>query len=207
MSMMKRFMGNQPQQTADEFENPFIPFFLKSEKEPNFPFVLALQTLEELEKTARSETELLEYMMEDIIFSSIYATFYEHLFVTIKENNHLTLELIDKFSETAKEREMLIAGQAEHHFRYILNGGQCAGCEACDNHSDVDDLIEYYETGDLNFFISLYLGMQTITFALEQLLYDILPHRTDITDQLGSDKILEYRQYLIEYAEDKLRSI
>ena len=161
---MKRFIGAiGPDTTAEEHLNPFIPFFLKMEKEPNFPFVLALQTLEELEKTARSESELIEYMMEDIIFSSIYATFYEHLFVTIQENSHLTLELIDKFAETAKEREILVASQAQHHFSYILNGAQCSGCEACENHSDVDDLIEYWETNDLNFFISLYLGMQTIT--------------------------------------------
>jgi hypothetical protein len=209
MTMMKRFMETRGQNanTPDEHTNSFIPYFLRLEGNDQFPFAMALKTLEELEKTARSETELLEYLMEDIVFTSIYATFYEHLFVTIHENSHLTLELIDKFSESGPEREALIAQQTQHHFSYIHNEGQCAGCEACDNHSDVDDLIDYYQTGDLGFFINLYLGMQTITYALEQLLYDLLPVRLDLTEKLTAESILEFRQYIVDYTDKKLQNI
>ena len=209
MTMMKRFMGAIGPNTErpDEQSNPFIPYFLKLENDPQFPFALAIKALEDLEQTAKSESELLEYMMEDIIFTSISATFYEHLFVTINENSHLTLELIDKFSETGQEREALIAQQTQHHFSYILNRGQCSGCEACDNHADVEDLIDYYESGNISFFVNLYLGMQTITFALEQLLYDIIPVRPDLTEKLTSESILEFRQYIVEYADKKVQNI
>ncbi|MBT7610308.1 MAG: hypothetical protein HN576_11165 [Bacteriovoracaceae bacterium] len=209
MTQMKRFMGSigPSADKPDEHTNSFIPFFLKLEGDDQFPFAMALKTLEELEQTAQSESELLEYMMEDIVFTSIYATFYEHLFITINENSHLTLELIDKFSETGADRESLIAQQTQHHFSYILNNGECSGCEACDNHGDVDDLIEYYQTGDLVFFINLYLGMQTITYALEQLLYDTLPVRLDLTEKITAQAILEFRQYIVEYTDKKLANI
>ncbi len=191
----------------DEHTNPFIPFFLKLETSSEFPFALALKTLEQLETNTHNQDEFLEYLMEDIIFTSVQATFYEHLFITINENDHLTSELIDQFAETGQEREAIIAAQAQLHLSYILNFGQCDGCEACGNHEDVNDLIHSYEQKDLCFFVNLYLGMQTITFALEQLLYDILPHRGDLTPLLLSDTILEYRQYLMEYTEKKLQSI
>jgi hypothetical protein len=209
MTMMKRFMESIGPDTdrPDELTNAFIPYFLKLEGNDQFPFAMALKTLEELERTAQTESELLEYMMEDIVFTSIYATFYEHLFITINENSHLTLELIDKFSETGAEREALLAQQTQHHFSYIINNGQCTGCEACDNHSDVDDLIDYYQNGDLGFFVNLYLGMQTITYALEQLLYDTLPVRQDLTDKLTAEAILEFRQFIVEYTDKKLADI
>ena len=145
--------------------------------------------------------------MEDIIFSSIYSTFYEHLFITIHENDHLTLELIDKFSENGKEREYLIASQTQLHFNYILNGGQCDGCDACENHDDVRELLDYYREGDLSFFVNLYIGMQTISFALEQLLYDILPSRPDLTPNLTAENILEYRKFMVDYSDNKLKDL
>jgi hypothetical protein len=205
MTLMKKFIGAiGPTTQKGHDENPFVPFFQRLEGDTNFPFLLAIKALEELEKTVESDQQLIEYLLEDIMFASIYATFYEHLFVCIQENQHLALELIDKFSEGGQEREQLIASQTHHHLQYIMNRGNCEGCEACDNHADVEELIEPWEQGDIQFFIKLYLGMQSIQFALEQLLYDILPHRSDIYDELTQENILEYRQFVVDYSDKKL---
>lgn len=206
MTLMKKFIGaigpNNNKKHHDS--NPFIPFFTRLEGDTNFPFLLAIRALEELETTVESDQQLIEYLLEDIMFASIYATFYEHLFVCIQENQHLAVELIDKFSEGGQEREMLIASQTHHHLQYIMNRGNCEGCEACDNHGDVEELIEPWEAGDIQFFIKLYLGMQSIQFAMEQLLYDILPHRADLYDDLTTDNILEFRQFVVDFSDKKL---
>ena len=205
MTFMKKFIDQDNQPDLDS--NPFVSFFERLEGDQNFPFLLAIRSLEELEKTVESDQQLIEYLLEDIMFASIYATFYEHLFVCIQENQHLALELIDKFSEGGQEREQLIASQAHHHFQYIMNRGNCEGCEACDNHADVDELIEPWEAGDVQFFVKLYIGMQSIQFALEQLLYDILPHRSDLYDSLTSETILDYRQFVVDYSDKKMDQI
>ncbi len=209
MTLMKKFIGaiGPNKNTTDQDSNPFIPFFTRLEGDTNFPFLLAIRTLEELEKTVENDHQLIEYLLEDIMFASIYATFYEHLFVCIQENQHLAVELIDKFSEGGSEREILIASQTHHHLQYIMNRGQCSGCEACDNHADVEELIEPYEAGDVQFFVKLYLGMQSIQFAMEQLLYDILPHRADLYDYLITDNILDFRQFVVDYSDKKLEEI
>lgn len=184
--------------------NPFFPFFMRLEGESEFPFVLALNTLEHLEETVSTDRELMECLLEDIIFSSIYATFYEQLFVTMKENPEHAVALIDKFSEGAHQREQVIATQTQLHFDYIKNNGICAGCECCENHPDVDELIPPHQKMQLDFFIKLYLGMQSIQFSMEHLLYDILPHRQDLFEHLTEKNVLGFRQAIIDYTENKL---
>ena len=49
--------------------------------------------------------------------------------------------------------------------------------------------------------------MQTITFALEQLLYDTIPVRQDLTEKLTAEAILEFRQYIVEYTDKKVQNI
>ncbi|MCO4795368.1 MAG: hypothetical protein KC493_16735 [Bacteriovoracaceae bacterium] len=208
MSLMKKFIGAiGPTTSREGQDNPFAPYFLRLEGDPNFPFLLAIRALEDLEGTVKSDRQLMEYLLEDIIFASIYATFYEHMFITMNENPKLYLELIDKFSEGGQDREMVIAAQTQLHLNYIMNGGTCSGCEACENHKDVEELVEHWNLGDMQFFIKLYLSMQTIQFSLEQLLYDVMPHRHDLLEFLTQETVLDYRQFLADFSDKKLEEI
>ncbi len=202
MDKLKKSLKSQNQSRPET--NPFFPFFMRLEGESQFPFLLALNSLEELEKTANSDRELLDYLVEDIIFTSIYATFYEQLFLTMKDNPEYAIDLIDRFSEGGKEREEIIARQTHFHFEYLKNNGVCPGCECCENHPDVDEIIPSYKKADLEFFIKLYLGMQAIQFSMEHLLYDILPHRQDLLTQLSDKNVLGFRQAIIDYTDNKL---
>ena len=135
----------------------FIECFHSLEESSEFPFMLAINSFDDLEKTADNETDFLNYLLEDCIFISLYATFYEQLFLALKQYPHLIGELLDKFSETAEERESLIAKKTNDHIFYIEAGGECSGCSSCENHKDVYDLIPYWNNRDINFFINLYV--------------------------------------------------
>ena len=176
MSLMDRIKKNFHLQSQQESQNALFPYFMRLEGEGQFPFLLALGALEELEKSASTDKELLDYLLEDIIFTSIYATFYEQLMVTVHENAEHCIPLIDKFSEGGHQREQIIATQTQKHYDYILNEAYCEGCECCENHGDVDELIPKWKNGELDFFLSLYIGMQTIQYSMEHILYDVIPH-------------------------------
>lgn len=203
MSLVKRFIGNiQPKKTKKD--ESLCRMFLATESEPDFPFTLALQSFENLEKTSKGNEEFFHYLIEDIVFTSLYATYYEHIFLTIKQNSDRALELTDSFEKERDERDRIIGKQTENHVNFILNKGLCPGCECCDNHADVGELISYLQKGDIDFFISLYLGMQTIQFAMEQLLYDFLPTKLSLAESFDTKNILEFRKFVFEYSEKKL---
>ena len=82
------------------------------------PFDLAHLSLSELKRQASSEEEYLQYLLEDIIYTSIYATFYEELMVTLKDNFQLARPLVEKFQEESFKRDALIGSIAESHVRY-----------------------------------------------------------------------------------------
>ena len=150
MNIMERIKKNLKPQSQDESRNALFPYFMRLEGEGQFPFLLALGALEDMERTAKTDDDLIEYLLEDIIFTSIYATFYEQLMVTIHENPEHCLALVDKFSEGGSEREQIIATQTQKHMDYIKNGGVCPGCKCCENHADVDELIEKWTSQDLD---------------------------------------------------------
>ena len=204
MSFISKIKDNFRFSKNSEVQNPLFPFFINLESDPQFPFLLALGSLEELELAAKTKREFMDNLLEDIIFTSLYATFYEQLFVTLKNNASHALELIDGFSAGALQREKMIAKLTHFHFEFIKNQGNCPGCEACENHADVAELITPYKKLDLDFFIQLYLGMQTIQYSMEQLLYDVIPHQMELLDFLDEQTILEFRQQIINYTEAKL---
>ena len=113
--------------------------------------------------------------------------------------------LIDNFSEQCDEREALIAKHTHHHIQFIQNGGNCSGCLCCNNHKDVAALIPYWQNRDMDFFIELYVGMQTIQFTLENLLYDYIPSNLAIIPYLTEFNVLEFRKYLFNFATQQLR--
>ena len=140
-------------------------------------------------------------MVEDILYSSLYATFYEQLLYTIKENPALAIPLIEAFQKDSEERENIINNMTEFHLSYIINGGQCEGCPVCDNHADVDEIVEVFHNGNFTFFKNLYLGMQTIQYAMEELIYDLSPDRPDWYQDFDAETVLKFRQNIIEFVE------
>lgn len=185
-------------------ETTLARYFHDLEGEPDFAFTMALQSFDHLEKTSETQEQLFHYLIEDCIFTSLYATFFEELLVVIRENPEYAMPLIDKFSQQSEERERIIAEQAHNHMMFIQNKGICKGCSCCENHEDVSELIRYYQRRDLGFFLNLYVGMQTIHFTMEHLLYDVLPSNPIVSDELSRNNILALRQYIIDYVEARI---
>lgn len=177
--------------------------FLSNDQTPSAPFELGLEALEQLELSAQTESELLGFFLEDIVFTSLYATFYETILVALKHNPEAAAKLINEFAADMEARERVIAIQAHHHVQYVLNQGTCKGCAFCDNHQDVNELLEPWANKEYDFFCGLYVGMKTIQFGMEQLLYEHIPNDPNLIRHLGHDNVLQLRQNIFDYAEKK----
>lgn len=177
--------------------------FLSKGEAADAPFELGLEALEQLELSAQTESELLGFFLEDIIFTSLYATFYETILVAVKQNSEAAAKLINEFASDMEARERVIAIQAHHHVQYVLNNGICKGCAFCENHKDVIELLEPWNNKEYDFFCGLYVGMKTIQFGMEQLLYEHVPANPELIGHLGHDNVLQLRQNIFDYAEKK----
>ena len=201
----EKFTSTQNPHHLKKQHSFLFDYFIKLEGSKEFPFILALNSLKEIEESVNTDRALMDCLLEDIIFISIYATFYENLFVSLSQDRGQIHEMIDQFSEESDQREVLIAQQTQKHFDFIKNKGQCNGCECCNNHKDVQELIAPYFKLNLDFFINLYLGMQSIQFTMEHLLYDVFPVEDQAVEDLNHESILKLRQEIINYTEDKLK--
>lgn len=177
--------------------------FLSKGEAADAPFELGLEALEQLELSANTEEVLMSYFLEDIVFTSLYATFYETILVAVKQNPDAAARLIEEFAGDMEARERVIAIQAHHHVQYILNNGTCKGCAFCENHKDVNELLEPWINKEYDFFCGLYVGMKTIQFGMEQLLYEHVPANPALIRHLGHDNVLQLRQNIFDYAEKK----
>jgi hypothetical protein len=189
-----------------------LPFlagsFHRFEGSPKFPFTMAINSYEEMGQTAANSLELQEFLLDDIVFTSVYATFYEQLLLSVHENPDIADQLIRSFQADQETRDQLVGSIAHAHSEYIYNGGKCAGCQHCQDHSDVDELIERWRDKDFEFFTTLYMGMQTIQFSMEQLIYeDVLTAPALMTPHLSVPEVLEYRQYIYSYVEEMMSKI
>ncbi|WP_127715814.1 hypothetical protein [Halobacteriovorax sp. HLS] len=203
MSIVEKFFKAPSQVEETQTRVPLAKYFHDLEGEADFPYALALSSYDKLKETATSEEELFYFLMEDCIFTSLYATFYEELLVAVKKNPTVAIALINRFADDSDERERMIAEQTQYHLSFIENKGLCPGCPCCDNHQDVAELIQFWQKGDIDFFTNLYIGMQTIQFSMEHLIYDVIPSEPNSMDLLGHKSILEFRQYIFDYAEEK----
>ena len=205
MQFFGHFLKSSTKEENDVPAPSLNHFFDEMISHSDSPFILAIEDLKRLEETSGSTQEYLEYLLEDIIFTSLHLTFYEKLFIVLGEHPHLAIEMMDKFSEDIKEREFIIGKETFCHIQYIENHGICQGCKAHDNHKDVFALIEHYFNQDIDFFVQLYLGMQTIQYSFDKLLYDILPENESLLVGQSEQSILEYRKYIFNYVSSELK--
>jgi hypothetical protein len=203
MSIVEKFFKGTNPVEETKTRVPLARYFHDLEGGPDFPYTLALSSYDKLKETATSEEELFYFLMEDCIFTSLYATFYEELLIAVKQNPDLAIPLINRFADDSPERERVIAEQTQHHLSFIENKGLCPGCPCCDNHQDVAELIAYWQKGDIDFFTNLYIGMQTIQFAMEHLIYDVIPSTPTSKELLDHKSILEFRQYIFDFSEEQ----
>lgn len=178
--------------------------FLDMEGTTEFPFSLALSTFDQLESQAQDRQELMALLLEDIIFSSLYATFYEEILDTIYKNPEVAVPLINRFSEDQEQRDQIIAEQTQSHLNFVLKKGFCPGCAHCDNHQDVSDLVNYWSKQDFKFFATLYMGMQTIQYSMEHILYDVIPLSQEYSQITSREHVQSLRQFIYDYVEEKL---
>ncbi|MBT3236713.1 MAG: hypothetical protein HN353_12225 [Bdellovibrionales bacterium] len=198
-------MEGQLELDLQESSNPLNHFFMTLESRMEGPFSRALSQLDSLEQESADGTELLFLLLEDTVFSSIYATFYEELFLKFSDTTEEGREqLIELFEQSSEQRDRLIAQQTGGHVDYIMRGGSCPGCSSCQFHQDVDDLVARWQQQDLNFFVTLYIGMQTIQTSFEQLLYDYLDSNDRIIRYFTPENILGLRKFIMDYSEREL---
>jgi len=195
--MMDKFLKRRDEEQA----NPLSKIFYDLENIEESPFRMAMASYEALRTEAKSAEELFYYLIEDAMFTSLYATFYEQLLITSGQNPEHAIALIEKFSDDGEERERLIATQAQNHFSFIENFGMCDGCSCCENHTDVAELIAPFQKGDIDFFAELYIGMQTIQFAMEYLIFEVVPNQPEILHSFSQKNIMEWRQQIYSYAQ------
>lgn len=188
-------------------ENILRDFFNELENSESSCFELAMNSFFAIKDQCESEEDFLTFLLEDSLYTSLYATFYEHLLVGVHNNQDVAIDLIRLFKDQTDSREQILANQSHDHFNYITNGGKCPGCASCDNHQDVNELIAPFAQGDLNFFAELYVGMLTIQFAMESLIYDLIPNNIEVSKILTQQNILQWRQYIYEYAKEKMSQL
>ncbi len=188
-------------------ECPLKAFFLASKDSPDFALKTALVNLSKLEDEVSNDGDLLFCALEDSVFSSLQATYFEEMFSSLKNNQEYAMDLVKQYAESKNSRDLLVYEQAQTHVDYIIKGGSCSGCDQCDHHKDVDDLRPYYENGDLNFIIKLYLGMQTINLAMEALLFTHIPKYPELIPLLDRARIAEFRTFIFSYTEQSFEEM
>ncbi|MFG1485524.1 hypothetical protein [Halobacteriovorax sp. RZ-2] len=181
--------------------------FFELEEFEDAPLKMALASYENLKAGTKSTEDFFYYLIEDSIFTSLYATFYERIFMAINQYPERALELVESFSADSDEREQVIATQTQQHLAFVENYGMCNGCGSCEYHQDVAELIAYYQKGDIDFFTELYIGMQTIQFAMEYFLYDYIPSDPKLVKLTAPALMQNWRELIYNYAKLKAREL
>ncbi|RLA64820.1 MAG: hypothetical protein DRQ88_01535 [Epsilonproteobacteria bacterium] len=185
-------------------KNPLITWFVANEGQDDFPFKMAVNSLTRLEDSVKNEEELANFLLEDIIIFSLNATFYEQVMSATHDTPETLDELITDFKKNERIREKEVSIQALNHINYILNEGFCQGCDTCKFHPDVAELIGPWGAGNIDFFLNLYVGMQTINYALNDLLLKEMPRRPELSPFLTHENILSLRKFIIDYIETRI---
>ena len=200
MALIKDFSKKE----KEFHKNPLISWFVSLEGQDDFPFKLAIDALTRLEDSTQNEEELANFLLEDIIIFSLNATYFEQIMSGINQAPQTTNEMIANYKNSEETREKEVSAQALNHINYIFNEGFCQGCVSCEFHQDVEELIGPWGAGNVDFFLNLFIGMQTINLALNDLLLREIPARPEIYPFLTSENILSLRKFIIDYTETRI---
>jgi hypothetical protein len=184
--------------------DPLYQHFLSLEDTPDFAFDLALSEYEVLEREHSAKSDFFETLTLDIIHCSIAATFYQELLKNLAQDPDNYIGLIEEFAQDAENREQVISPLSELHLQYVQNRGECLGCEACADHADLDDLVAPYHRVDIPFFINLFIVSKTIQFAVEQIIYDLLPENPELIYDITTERVERLRQSIAQFVEKRL---
>lgn len=187
-------------------QSSFIRFF-ESFQDSNSHFDISLSHLKSLENEVSSDEDLMYCLLEDSIYSSLQATYLEEMYLSIRNNPDIAGDLIHGFLEKKEARDILIANQTDLHLKYVTKFGHCSGCDQCENHADVDELIGPYQEGDLEFFMQVFLGMHSIFRALEDYFYNHLPHHPEVIEEITREEIFKFRQFIFNYASENFSKL
>ena len=186
-------------QENEDFPQEIYDFLKDLEKSDSHPIYFALEGFSQLKNEAGNEEELSLFLLEDILFSSLYTSFCESFFLEARQSDLTFIEnYIELFEKGSPEREAQIALETEAHLQYIINDGHCEGCNFCSSHSDLNPIVEKWNEGNIEYFAELYLGMQAIQSFFDQILYDYLPYNPNILSELSMETIDRIRVFLIE---------
>ena len=128
------------------------PIFEQLTNSEQSPYMTALTAFKGVEETAKDREELLYFLMSDIIFTALHTTVMEDVLETIRSNPEYSIELINKFSSETQERDELINEHTSNHLRFILQGGNCEGCDSCEGHADIIHLVDRWRENKINNF-------------------------------------------------------
>jgi hypothetical protein len=193
-------------QETGVFPQEIYDFLKNLEQSETHPVYFALEGFNQLKNEAdKNEEELSLYLLEDILFSSLYTSFCESFFLEARQSDlNLIESYIEHFEKGSPEREAQIALETESHLQYIINDGQCEGCSYCSSHKDLNPLVDKWNNGEIEYFIELYLGMQAIQSFFDQILYDFLPYNPDVLAQFTMESIDKIRVFLIDLTKKEI---
>jgi len=186
----------------------WIESFNHLQRGPEFPMNLALRSLEEIEENAsEDERELQRCLLEDIIFNSISSYFFEDLIKSVGENADVAQELLEQFSERTEEMDEEIVRETIYHRTFIENERYCEGCPYCEKHKEFTHYSKAWINEDTDFFVHEYLKTKTLHFALEQILFDVLPHQKERLRSISSKNIDAFKHHVRNFVDQKLAKI
>ena len=196
-----------PQRFTQLRKDPLLKYYQERSPSDSSPFSTALANLEHLEQEATDDEGLILYCLEDSTYFSLQATCYEEILMALVKHPQIVHELLGQFNESKGGRDHLLLKQSQAHVNYVAQGGHCPGCEQCENHKDVDELISFYQEGDLSFFLELYVGMQTVQLGIEELIFRFFKENPSSLTGVTRDRILNYRTHIFNDSRDKFQKM
>jgi hypothetical protein len=181
-----------------------IEEFHRYEGVSEFSYNQALSALDNIQKSAQSKDQFIDFVLSDIIFTALHTTIMEEMFVTIRSHQEIAVPLIQKFSEATVERDKMINIHTKNHLRYLANNGECEGCSSCEGHKDIVTMLPRLAKHDVDYFLKLYLEVQTIYCALERVLYQFIPTHVEVVEFLDDQTMIQFRSYVAHYVTRRL---
>lgn len=200
-------MGLFQSRSITPLHNLLRDYYLNLEEGESSPFQYSIESLMELEKTSRSNEELAYYLMEEVIFNSLLCTYMEHIMLSVKETPNIAQAIIERFYQDQPTTEKELGEQTQAHANYVQNFGKCEGCPHCENHGDLEELIHFWEMGDLEFFKKLFLSMNIIQISFNYILQDFIPKNINKLNLFEFEEILKFREFIVAYSDNRFEEI